>query len=167
MPKMMAVEDNFHYDVLIDANLGKLARHLRFYGISVFFTTEMDHISLEKIANDHSINLLTTAKNHRMKDYCLQIPAKLRSDLILQLNYISETFHFNRRFDLEKTRCGLCNMLLSEINDENKIYNLPFETKEFYFETLKNKKFWYCSKCKKYYWEGTHWKQITSKIKDL
>ncbi|MHA2103431.1 MAG: Mut7-C RNAse domain-containing protein [Candidatus Hodarchaeales archaeon] len=163
----MAVEDNFPYDVLIDANLGKLARHLRFYGISVFFNKEMDHISLEKIANDHNINLLTTAKIHRMKDYCLQIPVKFRTDLILQLNYISKNFHFDRLFDLDKTRCGLCNTLLSEIIDENKINNLPIKTKEFYFETSKNKKIWYCSKCKKYYWEGTHWKQITSKIKDL
>jgi uncharacterized protein with PIN domain len=158
---------NFNFDLLIDANLGKLAKHLRFYGISVFFSKELDHFSLEKISNEQKINLLTTAKNHKMKNYCLQIPWKIKSNLTEQLKYISENYQINNLFDLDKTRCGLCNTLLSEIQNDFKFENLPPKTRNFLTENQRNGKVWFCTNCRKYYWEGTHWQNIKSKIISL
>jgi uncharacterized protein with PIN domain len=54
-----------------------------------------------------------------------------------------------------KTRCAKCNGELLDAEPESVKADVP-ET-----VLLKQKRFWRCSACKRVYWEGGHWKNIT------
>lgn len=160
------MEENFYSEIelIIDGNFGKLAKHLRFYGISIYYNVNLDHFALEKIANDHKIPLITSSKKHRNKTDCLQLPNTIKSNLISQINFLCKNYQINELFDINNTRCGLCNTLLTIVNyEDNKIY-LPLKTLKFYLESPEKKEILFCLNCKKLYWEGTHWNQILQKI---
>lgn len=157
----------FNYDFLIDANLGKLARHLRFYGISIYFSRESNHFSLEKIAVETKIKVITTAQTHKFEECCLKIPVEIRSDLIEQLKFVSLNYQINDYFNLEKTRCGLCNTLLRKLDGKEKFEKIPLRTKQLILEFKQSENVWFCSHCTKYYWEGSHWENIKNKIRNL
>ena len=156
--------NNFDFDLLADGNLGKLVNHLRFYGISVYYKSEKDHFSLETIAINNKTPLITTSKRHRRKVYCLKLPDNNKSNLLLQINFLCENHQINELFKIDKTRCALCNNLLTIVDPVDYSEYLPSKTLSFYQENAQNKTVWFCFHCKKAYWEGTHWDRILQKI---
>ncbi|OLS16486.1 MAG: hypothetical protein HeimC3_54290 [Candidatus Heimdallarchaeota archaeon LC_3] len=156
--------NNFKTDLLIDGNFGKLTKHLRFYGISVYYNINKDHFLLETIANDHKIPLITSSKKHKNNTYCLILPDHVKTKLISQIDFLCENHQINELFKIMNTRCGLCNNLLTIVDSEDYMNHLPSKTLKFYQESVKNLKVWFCFQCRKSYWEGTHWNQILQKI---
>jgi Uncharacterized conserved protein len=59
------------------------------------------------------------------------------------------------------SRCMICNALLVKIEKDKVINILPQNIIE------RNSEFWYCEKCNKYYWYGSHWKNIEKEIKQI
>jgi hypothetical protein len=80
-------------------------------------------------------------------------------DLDLQLNQVLE--HLDVDKGLILSRCTLCNSLLEEV-EKNKVKE---KVPERVFEN--NDKFWFCRKCNKFYWMGTHYGKIIEKINEL
>ena len=58
-------------------------------------------------------------------------------------------------------RCNICNTVITNI--DKKIVK-DFVPKKV-FEN--NTEFWFCNKCKKYYWRGSHYIKILSKIDEI
>lgn len=152
--------------------LGSLARHLRFYGFDVIYTIGFTHRQIESEAKTMNIPLITTAREHSYSN-CWQLPDIFRGNVYDQLNYLFTYYKLYKLIDLNHSRCGLCNTLLEEITDIEKIKNvLPQKTLNYYLlhsfgEYLtSNKKFlvWYCLTCNKYYWSGSHWQNILLKV---
>jgi uncharacterized protein with PIN domain len=69
----------------------------------------------------------------------------------------------NRKIDSKKilTRCILCNNLVNEINKEKIKGKIPEKSYD------SNEKFWYCKKCDKIYWKGSHFENMVGKINEI
>ena len=69
------------------------------------------------------------------------------------------------RFDLEVTeafsRCAQCNFTLIKVEKARVKNRIPEKVYE------RQKEFWKCQKCDKYYWQGTHFQGIKRKIEEL
>jgi uncharacterized protein with PIN domain len=59
------------------------------------------------------------------------------------------------------SRCILCNTEVEEIKKEDIKAKVPKRV----FDN--NEKFWFCKKCNKIYWKGTHYEKMFEKINNL
>lgn len=152
--------------------LGSLARHLRFYGFDVTYKTDFTHYELELEASIANTPLITTAKTHHYWN-CWQLPFSSCTNVLNELNFLFNMYKLDQKIDISHTRCGLCNTLLKEVFDVERIKTvLPQKTLEYYLDHISkkyqnnNEKFsvWYCTTCDKYYWQGSHWQNILGKI---
>jgi uncharacterized protein with PIN domain len=65
---------------------------------------------------------------------------------------------FVLKFDEERSRCTVCNGELNPISREEASLGVPdgaLRSSDHFFR---------CSKCGKYYWWGSHWKDIRKKM---
>ena len=58
------------------------------------------------------------------------------------------------------SRCSLCNTPISEVGKENVLGKVPDGVYD------RQDKFWFCEKCDKYYWAGSHWEKIIEKVEE-
>ena len=148
--------------LLCDHMLGSLAKWLRILGVDTFYPTaqmrddELLHIAKQEHRMIISRDKVLIARGKKEKLGVLQIQT---TDLNDQLHQVLEEVMIDPSTLL--TRCTVCNTLLRLVEkNEVKDYVPPkvFEAKD---------EFWYCSSCTKYYWMGTHYKNMVQKIKSL
>ena len=144
---------------LCDQMLGTLAKWLRLFGFDTFYANaEIDDRELLKIAKNEDRIIITRDKQliEMGIKQNLKIVKISSTDLDEQLNHILKDVEINRKNVL--SRCSICNSIIEEIikNDvEDKVPKRVFNN---------NEKFWYCSKCNKIYWAGTHYDKILTKL---
>lgn len=144
---------------IADNMLGKLAKWLRFMGYDILYPKTMDDKDLINISRTENRYLLTRDKElARVKD--LNVIYIESEYLDNQLKQLTNTLNLavDRR---EFTRCPECNYLLKELEKsrvEGKVPPGVFERQD---------KFWTCENCSRYYWCGTHYKKIKTKLDEL
>jgi len=147
---------------LCDQMLGTLAKWLRILGFDTYFAND-------KITDDEILDI--SKKENRTlvtRDKELIIRAKKRRLDFIKINSTNleiqlKQFLTKNKIDknLFLTRCLICNSLVTKIKKEdvkNKVPKRVFEN---------NDKFFYCKKCDKIYWMGTHTENMIEKIKKL
>ena len=147
---------------LCDRMLGTLAKWLRIYGFDTFYATdEMDDNELINISkNEDRIlisrdrNLIQISRRENLKTMEIKT-----TDINEQINSILKEIKIDKSNIL--SRCILCNSEISEIKKDKIKKKVPKRV----FES--NEKFWFCSKCNKIYWKGTHYENMIKKINDL
>lgn len=144
---------------LCDQMLGTLAKWLRFFGFDTFYAdAEIDDDALLDIAKREGRVIVTRDKQlitmGNKRD--LQVVEITSTDLDEQLHYVLRNVEIDETTVL--SRCSLCNTVLDEIEKSNVKNKVP----EKVFEN--NEKFWFCPKCDKIYWMGSHYDKIISKI---
>jgi len=145
-----------------DQMLGTLAKWLRIYGFDTFFAnSEMDDTELIDISKKEKRVLITRDKN------LMQIARKEKLKVI-EINTTDINQQINNviaqvKVDPSKilSRCIMCNTEINEIKKEEIKEKVPKRV----FEA--NENFWFCPKCKKIYWKGTHYKNMIEKINIL
>ena len=145
---------------LCDQMLGSLARWLRLLGFDTYYAdSEIDDTSLLEIAKKQKRVIITRDKELliRAKKHKIQLIEINSINLDEQLKTLLKDKEINEKKVL--TRCSLCNTLVVEINKEDVKNRVP--EKVF----LNNELFWYCSKCDKIYWRGSHYDKIINKMK--
>ena len=139
--------------------LGTLAKWLRILGFDTFYANaEMTDEDLLNIAKRESRIMFTRDKELiiRGKKENLTIIAIETTDLDLQLNQALKHVNIDEKSIL--SRCTLCNTVLDTV-EKNKVQGkVPSKV----FEN--NEKFWFCSKCNKFYWMGSHYNEMINKI---
>lgn len=148
--------------ILCDQMLGTLAKWLRICGFDTYYANNLlDDNDLLKIAEKENRVLITRDKelvyNARRRN--LNVIQIDDTNLDEQLKIIFEKYSLDD--DLFLSRCLLCNTIIKPIKKENIKGKVP----ERVFES--NENFWYCKKCKKYYWKGTHFENMINKINNL
>ena len=78
-------------------------------------------------------------------------------DLDEQLKHVIKKEYIDEKMIL--SRCSLCNTVLVEIKKNDVKTKVPEKVYK------NNDRFWFCSKCDKIYWMGSHYNKIKSKIK--
>jgi len=145
--------------ILCDQMLGTLAKWLRIMGFDTFYANaEMSDEDLLNIAKGENRTIFTRDKELiiRGKKKNLNVIAIETTDLDLQLNQALKHVNIDEKEVL--SRCTLCNTVLDTV-EKNKIQGkVPSKV----FEN--NEKFWFCSKCNKFYWVGSHYNEMINKI---
>jgi uncharacterized protein with PIN domain len=144
---------------LLRANLGSLARDLRFLGYDAAIYQEAGFDNLARIAaHDGRMILTRSRKEASQKKSCL-IRLINGDDSFQQILQLSDLIGFKEEFIF--WRCSICNKLLYEI-DKEKIINL---VPEYVYET--QTKFRICRFCGRIYWKGDHYQAIYKRLKNL
>ncbi|AEE93496.1 Mut7-C RNAse domain-containing protein [Acidianus hospitalis] len=133
--------DNMQSKFIADAMLGKLARWLRILGYDTYYSNDIEDWKVIKIAEKDKRVILTRdrglcirAKKKGLE--CFLIPPDY--DIISILAKLSIKYGIDLEARIEASRCSECNGILEKV-DENR---------------------WRCTRCKKEYWKGKHWKTI-------
>jgi len=145
--------------ILCDQMLGTLAKWLRIMGFDTFYANaEMSDEDLLNIAKGENRTIFTRDKELiiRGKKKNLNVIAIETTDLDLQLNHALKHVNIDEKSIL--SRCTLCNTVLGAV-EKNKVQEkVPSKV----FEN--NEKFWFCSRCNKFYWMGSHYNEMINKI---
>lgn len=142
--------------LIIDFMCGKLAKWLRFMGIDTLYVKESDPSIIENLALKTGRIIVT--RSHKFKDR-----KKIAAVVLEEENLENQIIELSKKIDIKDNikllgRCSLCNSLLIQVEKESvkgKVPQYVFETQEKFFE---------CSKCKKIYWQGTHYENIKKRI---
>ena len=148
--------------VICDQMLGSLAKWLRILGIDTFYaSSQITDDELLTIAQHEGRILLTRDKELliRCQKEKLQSIKIENTDLDEQLKELMNKIEFNKKLIL--SRCTRCNELLASIHQNDVRGKVPKKVFE------RNNKFWYCSKCQKYYWKGSHYDSMIEKINTM
>jgi len=147
---------------ILDIHLGKLARYMRMVGLDTAYKNSYTDDELIDISLKEKRTLLTKdsgilKRNEVTHGYWIR-----NENAEEQLREVVERFDFKNQIK-EFTRCLECNLTLIEIEKGKIIERLPPKVKDWQNE------FYFCEKCDKIYWKGTHidrMKNIIGRIKE-
>lgn len=148
---------------ILDVHLGKLAKNLLILGFDTIYNNSMNDKDLALISSRENRILLTRDRG------LLKRKIVNHGFIIKDDNPVNQTIQVLNRVDLWKnikpfSRCIHCNGLLNSITaQEITSSNLLCQIPDYIFQ--KYNEFSICSKCKKIYWKGTHYRNLTEKIK--
>jgi hypothetical protein len=147
---------------LCDQMLGTLAKWLRIYGYDTFYAnSEMDDPKLLQISKNENRTLITRDKNliqTARRENLKTIDIKT-TDIDEQLHIVLGGIKIDKTKVL--SRCILCNTKVEEIKKKDIKGTVP----EKAFNN--NEKFWFCKKCNKIYWKGSHYEKMFEKINEI
>jgi len=147
---------------LCDQMLGSLARWLRLFGFDTFYAnSEISDDEVLKIAENENRVLITRDKELiiRAKKKKIQLIEMKSFDFDEQLMQLVKEEDIDEKMIL--SRCSLCNNILVEIKKNDVKTKVPEKVYK------NNDRFWFCSRCNKIYWMGSHYDKIQSKIKKI
>lgn len=147
---------------LCDQMLGTLAKWLRIFGFDTYYAnSKIDDAELLEVAKKENRILLTSDKEliYVGRRENLKVIKIETTGLDEQLQLVLQNVKINKTKLL--SRCTLCNTLLDGIKKEDVKNSVPKKV----FEN--NEKFWFCSKCYKYYWVGSHYDKMLKKIDEI
>jgi uncharacterized protein with PIN domain len=141
-----------------DEMLGSLARWLRLMGYDTGYERDGSDTEILKRAVSDGRVLLTRDKKLAERAGGLGLYVKDR-DLDHQIMQVSMAYGLTFYEDL--SRCTACNGELSPITKEEAAEGVPEGA------LRSNEQFFRCRSCGKYYWKGSHWKNIRKRMDAL
>jgi len=147
---------------LCDGMLGTLAKWLRIYGFDTFFAgSDISDKEIIDIAKKQDRVILTRDKNlvYSARKKLVDVFQIKSTNLDDQLSKVLKNYEISEENIL--SRCLLCNSILQKIDKKE----VKVEVPQRVFNS--NDKFWFCSKCKKIYWKGSHYDKMIEKMDSL
>jgi len=147
---------------LADSMLGKLARWLRMLGQDVTYNVQLDDNELLESAKKETRVLLTKDLELYRRATAKGIEASFvegKSEPE-RLAEVARRYGLTLAVDMEKSHCPVCNTKLKVAPKEQLFGELQKNTFTYY------DKFWKCPNCGQIYWQGAHWKQISSTLSE-
>jgi len=142
---------------LCDHMLGTLAKWLRFLGHDVAYPGPLEDTDLIVKGRGEGRILLTRDR---------ELAGRMTGALYVASDDLDEQLiQVMRAFSLEPegalSRCSVCNTPLREVPKaevEDKVPAGVFE---------RQNEFWHCTGCGRYYWQGSHWGNMASRLRNL
>ncbi len=161
---------------ICDRMLGKLVTWLRIFGYDTLYAGDLEfedeNFGNSKIDEDRVLVnkfkdriLLTKDRElYRLAKKSGRAAILITSDQVLtQIKQLVATLGV--KTEPVMNRCSVCNTVLRKPSKDE---ILEFMKKEGIKEDLEKKyDLWYCEKCKKLYWMGSHWKNMKRFIDEL
>ena len=147
---------------LVDSMLGKLSRWLRMLGYDVIYDVKLNDSDLLALAKKENRVLLTKDLELYKRAIARGIDAyysegKSEADRLAEL---SKRYGVILEVNMDRAYCPICNTKLQPTPKEKLSNELQKNTFIHYDD------FWKCPNCGQIYWQGSHWKQITSTLND-
>jgi len=142
--------------------LGAVAKKLRMFGFDCKYDSTIDDDYLILDAKREGRIIITRdamlAKNAIQHDVmAIKLQSKIEKE---QLVEIAKKINW-KKFELQYSRCSLCNGMLNVISKDQIAQEIPPKTSEFAQE------FWQCSTCSHVYWVGTHIRSMERSIAEI
>lgn len=145
---------------LLTQELGRLAKWLRILGFdSVYFKEDNFGTLIIEALRDERIIL--TRNHHLPSSRGVKIVLIQDEKLKEQIKEVLTALKIKPSSDMMFTRCIICNEELADIAKEKVKDKVP----EYVFKTQED--FITCPKCKRIYWQGTHWGNVQEIIKGI
>lgn len=144
---------------ILSRELGRLAKWLRILGFDTAYFNQDNTATL--IIQALRENRMILTRNHklaaaaRVKLFLVKTE-KLKDQLIEVLKELNLTLNSDMMF----SRCIICNVELQPLAKEKVQNQVP----EYVFKTQSN--FVICPGCKRIYWTGTHWGNVSEILKE-
>ncbi len=147
---------------LADGMLGKLSRWLRMLGHDVTYNVQLSDSELLELAKKENRVLLTKDLELYQRAIAkgidaLYLEGKSESERLAE---VAKRYSLTLEIDMEKSHCPVCNTKLKAAPKEQLSSELEKNTFTYY------DKFWKCPNCGQVYWQGAHWKQISTTLKE-
>lgn len=143
---------------ICDRMLGKLARWLRIAGYDTLYIGDLPvekEYEDDMLASNYEDRILLT----KDKELYRKAKAAKKDVLLIKSNSIGEQLKevesIGVIFRPVMDRCSVCNEFLRKPSDEEKFE--VFRKEGINNDISKEYELWYCEKCKKLYWKGSHW----------
>jgi uncharacterized protein with PIN domain len=145
---------------IVDSMLGKLAKRLRLMGYDASYDPKKDDREILKLSKEEDCSIVT-------RDTGM---SKIRGANVLLIRSTDVHEQLKELYKLAKirlddkslfSRCPECNTPVKDVSKEEVKKIVP----KFVYETLN--KFSYCPKCKKAYWQGTHYQKLLKELKNI
>lgn len=145
---------------LVDFMCGRLAKWLRICGFDAEYWRLADRDGLLLKSLQEKRLILTRDKRlSKEKAWALFV---IESDkLEEQLKQVAAGFNLKINEESLFTRCTVCNAEIQPIEKESVRSMVP----PFIYQT--HSEFSICPVCKRIYWEGTHWEQMSKKVEQI
>lgn len=140
---------------LVDRMLGQTLKWLRLLGIDAEYAPEGKDEKLLELAEEEDRIIITRDKELGRKEDVILVEKAPPEDIIEKV-----LERFNVKLD-PMTRCSKCNTPVEKIDKEEAKGEVP----EGVYE--RNEEFWHCPGCDQYYWEGSHWEDISENIDNM
>jgi uncharacterized protein with PIN domain len=146
--------------LLLSKELGRLARWLRILGFDTayFAGDNLSSLLIQALKEERIIltrnQRLTSASGTKV----ILIKDQTLKD---QIRNILSALEIGLDPDLMFKRCILCNMQLVKVDKEKVKDRVP----EYVFKTTKD--FTSCPKCRRIYWQGSHWGNVKDTLKNI
>ncbi|MGI0016282.1 MAG: Mut7-C RNAse domain-containing protein [Nitrososphaera sp.] len=142
---------------VVDGMLGSLARKLRMFGFDTLYYNDAEDDKLIEIGLKESRVLLTGDRALFQR----AMKMGLNTILLNGVDEVDDLAHILQGLDIasikivsEKSRCPMCNEPL-ETSDRNSMKDyVPAGVLD------KHSQFYFCKKCSKAYWEGSHFRKL-------
>jgi len=146
--------------LLLTRELGRLAKWLRILGFDTEYFKEANISSL--IIQALRENRVIITRNHRLpRSAGLRIVLIKEEKLKEQLREVLKALEISLDSVLMFSRCIICNEELVEIAKDQIKDRVP----EYVFNTQED--FISCPKCERIYWQGTHWGNVETILKEI
>jgi uncharacterized protein with PIN domain len=144
---------------ICDDNLGKLASYLRILGFDTYFDETIDDNSLLQTASVEKRTLLTRDTKLASRSHPYGFHLIEDDDPLTQLRFVVTELAIKVEPANLFNRCSRCNELCVVV-DKDKVSEevFPFILKTQ--DIIKR-----CPSCGRYYWKGSHYKEILRKLK--
>lgn len=145
---------------VLDVHLGKLAKFMRLVGFDTYYRNNLEDSEIINISLSSRRVILT-------RDIGILKTGKVTHGYFVRnTNPFEQIKEIINRFQLENyinpfTLCLLCNSELEPIDKVSIIERIPPKVKNMYDE------FYYCEKCDKVYWKGSHYLEMKTKLENL
>ncbi|AEA46809.1 Mut7-C RNAse domain-containing protein [Archaeoglobus veneficus] len=152
---------------ICDRMLGKLATWLRIAGYDTLYvgSIEVDGNEDTYMVHNHKDRILLT-KDREL--YRRAISAGRRA-LLIKSNSVAgqmkEVMALGVKFEPVMNRCSVCNALLRKPTKEEA--REVVEREKLGDDILERYELWYCEKCRKLYWMGSHWRNMLRFLEGL
>jgi uncharacterized protein with PIN domain len=140
---------------IVDSMLGSLARKLRIYGFDTLYNADILDENILTIAKDDNRIILTSDKNLHSKAILNDLKSILLSEDGDENRIVTVFKSIGLKPDLnpKNSRCPLCNSNIEEV-EKNEVKNVPESVLK------KHDRFYFCMRCGKTYWTGSHWSRL-------
>ncbi|MGB9635774.1 MAG: DUF5615 family PIN-like protein [Thermoplasmata archaeon] len=140
-----------------DHMLGRLARWLRLLGYDVIYPDAgKSDVDIIQIAKSEERILLTRDK--KLAENASNAVLLKNMDVCGQIEELKEKLGI--KVSLELTRCSECNSVIERVDTGFARGKVPERV------LLRFSEFWYCRKCRKLYWYGSHVENMRVRIED-
>lgn len=145
---------------IVDSMLGKLAKRLRLLGYDTYYDAEIDDREILKIARNEKRQVVTRDRGiARIRGSKAILITS--TDVHQQLKELARLAGIKLDESSSFSRCSECNSPVVPADREDVKSLVP----KLVYETMK--KFSFCPKCKKAYWQGTHYDRLLKELKEF